>query len=371
MSPAGMLDTQRMAIDRFWQLARQGMLLASGMHGVFALVGWIAGAMPLVALQAVTVAVYAASYVLSGRGNRWLPIALAWFDLLGHATFAGWLVGVDGGFQYYSWILLPLVFANVHRGMRTKAVLAVALSASFVAIDWWLYRSTPVLTLDSAALAALRGFNIVCFLMALGVIAAMHARTVDEAARRLTLLANTDTLTGLLNRRRMTDRIQRELINAEAGGGPWSVMLLDIDNFKSINDSFGHARGDQVIVAVGAALRASVRREDWVARWGGEEFLVAMRGASLLFACETAERIRRAISASVVQDESSGTPVTVTIGVAAWREGENLEEILHRADAALYAGKRAGRNRVMADHENSGGGPDDDAQPQTRWQAAG
>ena len=170
---------------------------------------------------------------------------------------------------------MPLVFANSHRSFSSKVVLAIGLTIFYVFIDWWLHRTPPLIEVDPGALAALRYFNIGCYLLALGVIAAAHGQTVGHAERRLNMLASTDTLTGLLNRRRMSDQMQKELVQARASQGSLCVLLLDIDNFKSINDEFGHARGDQVIVAAGEILRANVRQQDLIARWGGEEFLIA------------------------------------------------------------------------------------------------
>jgi diguanylate cyclase (GGDEF)-like protein len=361
MSDAGMLDTQRLAIDRFWHFARQGMLIAIGLHVIFGVAGFFVGALPLLAVQVVTVAIYSVCFVLSGRGHRWLPVVLTWLDLLGHATVCGLIVGVDSGFQYYSWILLPLLFANVQRNFKIKVILAVALTALYVLIDWWLHRTTPYVVVSAAALAGLRYFNIVCFLMALGFIAAAYARTADDAQQRLNALASTDTLTGLMNRRRMTDHMQKALAQARAEGRPLAVMLLDIDHFKTINDQFGHARGDHVIVAVGEVLRANVRQHDLAARWGGEEFLVLMPGASADAARETGERVRRAVANYVVRDDSDPLPVTITVGVSAWQDSERLEDTIYRADESLYVGKQAGRNRVVVSGLDDPRGPGESA----------
>ena len=341
------LDTQRIAVDRFWQVARKGQLLAIVLHVVFAIAGLLVNAMPLVWMQAATIACYSLAYVATLRGRVGVAVAIAWFDLLGHATLACWIVGVESGFQYYSWILLPLVFTNVHRPIHVRAAIAVALSVFYVGVDWWLHSTTPLVSVAPEQLAVMRYFNIACYLLALGVIAAAHGQTVVAAERRLNQLASTDTLTGLLNRRRMTDRMQKEMTAARDEQRPVAVLLLDIDNFKSINDQFGHARGDAVIVAIGEILRANVRQQDLVARWGGEEFLVLQPDAVLDAARETAERVRRAVSQYLIRDELDPTPMTVTIGVAAWRGGESLEETIHRADAALYVGKHEGRDRVV------------------------
>jgi diguanylate cyclase (GGDEF)-like protein len=345
----GALDTQSIAINQFWQFARQGMRIAIGLHLAFAIAGLLAGAMPLVYLQIVTVAVYACCYFASSRGYRNVAIALTWFDLMGHSTIACLIVGVGNGFQYYSWILLPLLFTNVHRSLRSKVVMAGALSIMYVVLDWWLSHTTPMIVVDPIALAGLRYFNIGCYFLALGILSVAHMRTVREAEQRLNMFASTDALTGLLNRRRMSDHLQMALVRARDDGRALAVIVLDIDHFKSINDRYGHGRGDQVIAQVGRILSESVREHDLVARWGGEEFLVLLPGADAAAASETAERVRRAIILNLARDQSDQTPVTVTMGVAAWDRGESLEHTIDRADNALYAGKQAGRNRVVVD----------------------
>jgi diguanylate cyclase (GGDEF)-like protein len=347
------LDTQRIAVDRFWQVARKGQLLAIGLHVVFAIAGLLVDAMPLVWMQVATIACYSVAYIATMHGRVGVAIFIAWLDLLGHATVACWIVGVESGFQYYSWILLPLVIINVHRPIQVRVAIAVALSLFYVTVDWWLHGTTPLVAIAPEYLVVMRYFNIACYFLALGVIAGAHGQTVLQAERRLNLLASTDTLTGLLNRRRMTDRIQKEMTVAREQQRPVSVLLLDIDQFKSINDEFGHGRGDAVIVAIGEILRVNVRQQDLVARWGGEEFLVLQPDAVLGSAHETAERVRRAVAQYLVRDELDPTPVTVTIGVAAWREGETLEETIHRADAALYVGKHEGRDRVVIADDSS------------------
>jgi diguanylate cyclase len=349
----GQLDTQRIAADRFWHVARQGTLLAVALHTVFAIAGLWIGAMPLVVAQLITISLYCGGYAFATKGKLWVAIGVAWLDLLVHATLACWIVGVDSGFQYYSWLLLPLVFTSVQRSLGVKIAIGVALSIFYVFIDGWLHQTPPLVKVDPGALAALRYFNIAFYLLSLGVIVAAHGQTVGRAERRLNALASTDTLTGLLNRRRMADQMHKELLQARSSHRPLSVLLLDIDNFKSINDQFGHGRGDQVIIATGEILRANVRQQDLIARWGGEEFLILQPGADVAAARETAERVRQAIFGYLVRHELDGAPVTVTIGVATLLDGETLEEIIHRADESLYAGKNGGRNRVVVNEQTA------------------
>jgi diguanylate cyclase (GGDEF)-like protein len=163
--------------------------------------------------------------------------------------------------------------------------------------------------------------------------------------------ADTDALSGLMNRRRMSDQLQREMKRAGDQHRPLTVLLLDIDHFKAINDDHGHVRGDHVISRVSEILQQAIRKNDLAARWGGEEFMVLLPDTNIEIAMEAAERIRRAIFTNVVRSSSNMLPVSVTIGIAGWRVGESLEATIHRADLALYAGKHAGRNRVMLESD--------------------
>jgi len=159
-------------------------------------------------------------------------------------------------------------------------------------------------------------------------------------------LSRVDALTGLHNRRHLQEVLEALASAGTRHGTSVSVLLVDIDHFKDVNDSRGHQAGDEVLRSTANVIRAMTRIEDSVARWGGEEFLIALPGVSIDGATAVAKRMRTNVSASQVDvgdDETVG--VTVTIGVAEWA-GESVDELVKRADAALYAGKAAGRNRV-------------------------
>jgi len=346
-------SAQHLELDSYWVHIRQGMLIAICIHVAFGIAGLVMGAPALAWLQVVSVAVYSTCYVLSFRGERNIVTALTWLDLLGHSTVAAAIVGPASGFQFYSWILLPLMFTNPHRDLRSKSMFAVGLSVTYVVIDWGLHQVTPLAQLTHSTVMALRYFNLSSFLLAMTLTAISHAECVIIAENRLRAAADTDTLSGLMNRRRMSDHLQNEVKRASDRHRPLAVLLLDIDHFKVINDEHGHARGDQVIARVGEILRQAVRQHDLAARWGGEEFMVLLPDTGADVAMETAERIRRAIFSTVVRSTSSLLPVSVTIGVAGWREGESLETTIHRADLAMYAGKRSGRNQVVLESETA------------------
>lgn len=163
-------------------------------------------------------------------------------------------------------------------------------------------------------------------------------------------LAVTDQLTGLYNRRFLFSQLNPLVQRAQCGGDPVSVMVVDIDHFKQINDAYGHDIGDAVLREFSARLASNVRPSDFPCRFGGEEFIVIMPHTSGDVGCLAAERLRRHICAAPfsLREISTHLPVTASIGVAsAEATDESAETLIKRADEALYDAKRAGRNRVM------------------------
>ena len=166
---------------------------------------------------------------------------------------------------------------------------------------------------------------------------------VDELNMRLEELATTDPLTGLRNRRAFDAHMAQQLAIVQRRGTPLSLLMLDVDHFKRVNDTLGHDGGDRVLQAIAGHLKACARTVDVVARVGGEEFAVILPSTGEAGAHEVGERMRQAVE-NGPWDEM---PVTISVGTATLVEGEDAERIYGRADAALYAAKQAGRNRVQ------------------------
>lgn len=159
-------------------------------------------------------------------------------------------------------------------------------------------------------------------------------------------MATTDALTGLTNRRRAVERIETEIKRVERHSSPLAVIILDIDHFKSVNDTYGHNAGDDVLRTLAGVLGGSVRSIDIVARWGGEEFLVVLPEAPLEAAKRVGERIRASIEA--MPPFQDGPPkVTASLGLSMWQPGDNVDTLVDRADGALYEAKHGGRNRLV------------------------
>lgn len=170
-----------------------------------------------------------------------------------------------------------------------------------------------------------------------------------QALEQIRQLATHDDLTGLLNRRAMLDRMQLEQHRSLRSGSPLLIAQLDIDHFKAVNDTHGHAAGDLVLQRFADTVRRNVRDTDVLARWGGEEFVLLLCDTPAADAVALMERLRQAVQAMQVPVPQSGGPITVTvsIGLARHAPADPLAGTLERADQALYAAKAGGRNRVV------------------------
>jgi diguanylate cyclase (GGDEF)-like protein len=171
-------------------------------------------------------------------------------------------------------------------------------------------------------------------------------RELERANATVERLARTDALTGLANRRTLHEALHREIARAERPGECLSLIMADLDHFKSVNDQYGHPAGDQALVRAAAVFGNQLRPYDLAARYGGEEFVLLLPGTSTAGAIAIAQRIRQ----EVAKLEVSGCPrqITVSLGVASWIRGETPEEFVARADRALYNAKSIGRNCVEA-----------------------
>jgi diguanylate cyclase len=170
-----------------------------------------------------------------------------------------------------------------------------------------------------------------------------------EAIRAETL---TDPLTGLGNRKYFDRAIEDAVKNAVKNGEPLSLLMFDIDHFKSFNDNYGHLTGDQVLRLVAMSLKATIKGQDITARYGGEEFAVVLPNTALRQALTVADHIRRAVMSKELKKKSTGEilgRVTISVGVSMLQHGDDTDSLIERADACLYAAKRNGRNRVVCE----------------------
>ena len=304
----------------------------------------------------------------STHGNRLEAIALFSLTLL----LALWVFtqGTDLAerFPRRPFLLLPLaVWAAVRFGLRGAA--SIGLLIALIAITANRYGLSPlVATTPGDTVLLLQEFLAVLIFPSLALAAllqelrathvkldslnrelearvATRTRELQWANQKLQELASTDALTGACNRRHFLELARVEISRAQRQGQALSVIMLDIDFFKTINDRFGHEIGDKVLVALATTIHAALRSSDIFARLGGEEFIVMLPGQGLSDALQTAERLRLLVE----QDEVAGCPaqITVSSGVAGLEtEADEIDDLLRRADQGLYQAKNLGRNQV-------------------------
>jgi diguanylate cyclase (GGDEF)-like protein len=182
------------------------------------------------------------------------------------------------------------------------------------------------------------------------VIGYQMAATIEHLQRLSSVkdLASYDTLTGLYNRRYFDERFGIEVQQAVVNKTPLSLILIDIDHFKKVNDTFGHPEGDKILRGVASLLKNSVRKKDTVARYGGEEFILILPEVNLEAASMIAERIRRLVEGTSFDVGNAHIHATISLGISSFpsHQARSKEELLKMADLALYHAKGEGRNRV-------------------------
>jgi diguanylate cyclase (GGDEF)-like protein len=333
--------------------------------GLFA-TGWL-----LIALRAVLPAVigigFADALLLAGLCSQYA--ALLEF---GGRPVPAWLVPVPATLLFI--VLLPLLDDYAGLTLVSSAVYALAFVALSVVTERLGERAGPVRWLSAAMLLvaavvlmaraadialhpaetpevftakALHGF---AFIMLLAVTVSssfsfmvMHRRAAEARIRQIAMY---DGLTRLYNRRAFLEIAEREAARARRAAGPTAALMLDLDHFKRVNDSHGHAAGDRLLADFAERLRGAVRGADIPGRYGGEEFCVLLPGATVEEAAVVAERIREAVAARPLGGLVQA--VTMSAGAAGSTYSDcSVDELLAQADAALYAAKRSGRNRVV------------------------
>jgi len=244
-------------------------------------------------------------------------------------------------------------------GLREAALFCAVVVGLFGAVRIWragyLYAAGPEIDILAVSLPATISFMVnatFATLWAFGFILLNSGRLeaeLDASRAELEHLAATDPLTGMRNRRAFFAEAEAELRRARRYKLPVSLLLLDIDRFKQINDRFGHLAGDEMLRRIAASLQAELRTTDIHARFGGEEFIVLLVQSPTADAIPTADRLRRAISTLSVESLGNLFGTTASIGVASVADGDvELDELLRYADAALYRAKQAGRDQVVS-----------------------
>ncbi|MGE5596268.1 MAG: GGDEF domain-containing protein [Hyphomicrobiales bacterium] len=275
-------------------------------------------------------AVYVLAFRIPGRPVGWVEAITPLCDV--SCITAGWLSLNDPYSPLWGIYLYALVGYSRRFHGTVYAIIATFIVANLVAGEVYLSRLRDGGGVDGDVLLTV---GVTTFM-------AMLASAVGDAWReaegRARLLAETDPLTGIANRRTFLEQLDDLAIEP---GSQFSVLMLDLDDFKKLNDEHGHLFGDRVLAAAAAVLSANLRPGDQLARYGGEEFVVVLPGASLEEAYAIAERLRAAVR--------EATPTSVSIGCATREANETAARVVRRADDLLLLAKRTGKNMVVTE----------------------
>lgn len=303
------------------------------------------GAIEMALVNVASVIAWIYGLFLNAKGKHASAILLICTEVWTHSVLAAIYLGLDVGFQHYLWATSALAILNTRLNFFYASLYSFSFILTFALLYLWFgdvqyqYKYSEYLGVVHFANIMIAG---VPFIVSITVIRLITV-TQEE---RMSKLASFDSLTGLYNRRMATEIALKLLQQASRTGESVSVVLGDIDYFKKVNDTFGHAEGDHVLSEVALFLRSKLRDADVIARWGGEEFLIILFGVDGESACKKVDAVRQSFEQEIKLSGDDSYVVRMSFGVVEYQQGYTLGECLKCADDALYRSKRRGRNQV-------------------------
>lgn len=331
--------------SQFWLMTMRCCMLAAGVDVAFFFIFHYLGSPILAWINVASVAMYAAAWWLLKHRRNLPGLVLIWIEVAVHTALGSLLIGWESGFHYYLLMFIPAIYAG-NRSFRRANIEVLCLWFFYAGLRVVTYRVEPIQPISEAAVLGVCFFNFSVLFVMSSSLSWYYIRMVKQAHRTLRSMAITDPLTRLYNRRHMVELVNRDIPGNGTDNATLAFLLMDVDHFKQINDRYGHDCGDQVLSEISQLLKAALRDQDYVGRWGGEEFLAVLPNADSRQALQIAERVRQAVAEHDWNRQGLDTPVTLSIGVSQHQPGEMLGDCVARADAALYASKHGGRNRV-------------------------
>lgn len=331
-------------------------------HLTFAIGFSVNNMMPFFWYNALITMIYLYHSFVSIPKDKYMFVFFSSFiEILSFSSVASIMLGWDWGFTMYTVALVPVAFyltytmPNLKRKILFPVVSSLIVSECFILVRVACGQINPLFQGDypDELKYGFYYFNVIIAFWMLVLFSSLFAleisymqRQLERENRNLGKIANYDPLTHLLNRRSMNEKLREAMSDAEHNNKLFSLLMIDIDDFKKVNDTYGHDCGDEVLVSVASTIERNVRESDEVARWGGEEILVLVK-QDLDIAGIVAERIRKDISEKKHTYKNIEINISVTIGVAGYKENQTLQEMIQEADANLYYGKNHGKNQVV------------------------
>lgn len=323
---------------------------ATVMHLFLLVFYMVEGVSFLIALNTISLLVYMNCFVLINKKKYKVFGIMLTLEVLIYSIVSGIWVGTGNLTILYLFVtlIMQLVVPYAKMTVRSIMIILLWLSGTFMLVFGMDHQ--PLINLgQKTELLKMFNFQLAFWGILLEVfISNTIKKFIDQfnvaQLQKFKTQANVDPLTGLFNRRYAGVFFER--IQTKKADQSWCVALLDIDNFKQINDKYGHAAGDAVLVALSGIVVNSLRKTDFVFRWGGEEVLMLIKDVDIERAQRILEKMRASLEAAYIQTESAVIRLTATIG-ATFLDPENIEQSIEICDKKMYQGKSAGKNRVV------------------------
>lgn len=277
---------------------------------------------------------------------------IGYIEILLHATLAVYYVGWNTGYHYFIFGTVTGLFYMPYFKSFTKIIIAAGSTFMYLLLFNLFKDMTPIYILSDKTITYIYYLNIVItfaifsFTAYFYNLAAKKAESkLQELNNTLQLMATTDHLTGIANRRSMISSIEKVAEKYKKDGQRFSLIIADIDDFKKINDQYGHNCGDNILQSIAEILKKSLRKNDTIARWGGEEFLILLPQTNYEEAAVVAKKLKRSLKESYFDCLDDGESLTMTFGISEYKD--SLDKCISEADTALYRGKRNGKDCVV------------------------
>ncbi len=335
------------ASERYFLFLKYGYITALIAHVAFGLFFQWLGLDKLVYLNVLSIFIYAIAIWMLHKGYYCSSLLLVSIEVVLHASAAVCTLGWESGFHYYLFTLMMGSAFNPYWSVLSKLSYAAVICMGYIALGYYASIYPPTVEVNPLLIHAMQAFNAIFSFVFIGYLAHVYAKSTSDAEQKLRQLATTDPLTGLNNRREFLHLFDLELIKNRRNQIPFAIIMVDIDDFKKINDTFGHQCGDEAIIAVAECFRNNVREQDHIARWGGEEFMLLLPETDMEGAIVLAEKLYDAVRDLEYSCGSDLHRISITLSVGVHQHHETRDQLLFRIDSGLMRGKETGKNQIV------------------------
>lgn len=341
--------------ERILEFGRNVNKVLITIHISLLILFWIFGVKVMVVVNIGSVLTYAILLCFGGK-HPIINYFIVYIEIVVHMAMATICLGWNTGFTMYCFSLIPVAYYSdfflkkVYEGYNYSRILSLFVIVSYFLLRIYTYIVPQIYTVNQKSALVMSILNsVVTFIFIAGCFRVFEARTI-ESEEQYNKLANIDELTGMKNRRNM-QKFMDKTINSENGNRIGvSLAIIDIDNFKNVNDTYGHNAGDYILKQVAAAFKNNETDKIRACRWGGEEFVIFASGEEgYMQTVQIVQNVLEIIYKQTYVYERKDIRVSLTAGVTKYKEHETLDQLISRADQYLYEGKENGKNQLVLD----------------------